>query len=146
MTADAGTATPLGENPRMNHLGIMVPDIDTGVGWYQDKLGFRLTDRWSNDATGMEWAHLAHGDLVVELVRRPGLGKPVPGNAGWHHIALTVQSCDETIESLRDRGVEIFMEPQDFARHDMRWAFVKDYLGNVLEIIEERPGHGHGSP
>ncbi len=145
MTGDGGTATPLGENPRMNHLGIMVPDIDAGVGWYQDKLGFRLTDRWSNDATGMEWAHLAHGDLVVELVRRPGLGEPVPGNAGWHHIALTVQSCDETVESLRDRGVEIFMEPQDFERHGIRWAFVKDYLGNVLEIIEARRGQGHGS-
>ena len=137
------TSTPLGQSPRMNHVGIMVPDIDEGVRWYEEKLGFRLTDRWSNEATGMEWAHLAQGDFVFELVKRPGLGEPSAGNAGWHHVAVTVPSCDETVEALRACGVEIFMEPQDFDRHGIRWAFVKDYLGNVLEVIEQRAGHGH---
>ena len=134
---------PLGENPRMNHVAIMVPDIDEGVRWYEDKLGFRLTDRWADDAAGMEWAHLAQGDFVFELVKRPGLGQPSPGNAGWHHVALTVGDCDDTVESLRSRDVEIVMEPQEFRRHGIRWAFVKDYLGNVIEIIEQRAGHGH---
>ena len=137
------TATPLGENPRMNHMAVMVPDIDEALGWYQAKLGLRLTDRWANEATGMEWAHLAQGDFVFELVKRPGLGEPSSGNAGWHHVALTVESCDETVESLRARDVENFMEPQDFERHGIRWAFVKDYLGNVIEIIEHRAGQGH---
>ena len=137
------TATPLGENPRIDHVAIMVPDMDDGVGWYQDKFGFRLADRWADDTTGMEWAHLAQGDFVVELVKRPELGEPSPGNAGWHHVALVVQDCDETVESLRARDVEIFREPQDFERHGIRWAFVKDYLGNVIEIVERRTGRAH---
>jgi catechol 2,3-dioxygenase-like lactoylglutathione lyase family enzyme len=137
------TTEPLGLSPRMNHVAIMAPDLDEGVRWYEEKFGFRLTDRWANEATGMEWAHLAQGDFVFELVKRPGLGEASPGNAGWHHIALTVEDVDGTVEALRSRDVEIFMEPQDFARHDMRWAFVKDYLGNVIELIQLNGSHGH---
>jgi catechol 2,3-dioxygenase-like lactoylglutathione lyase family enzyme len=137
------TTAPLGGSPRMNHVAIMVPDIDEGVRWYEERLGFRLIDRWANEASGMEWAHLAQGDFVFELVKRPGLGDPFAGRAGWHHVALTVASCDETVEEVRARGVEIFMEPQDFERHGIRWAFVKDYLGNVIELIELDALHGH---
>jgi glyoxylase I family protein len=131
-------SSPL-DNPTMNHFGLMVPDIAEGVRWYTDTLGFQLTDQWANEQIGMEWAHLGLGDFCLELVKRPGLSPATPGRQGYHHVAFTVDSCDETVEALRARGVEIMSEPQDFGRHAIRWAFVRDYLGNILEIISPLP-------
>ncbi len=131
-------SSPLG-SPTMNHFAIMVPDIDEGVRWYTDKFGFRLTDRWANEETDMEWAHLGLGDFCLELVKRPGLTAATPGQHGYHHAAFTVENCDETVAALRDRGVDIMMGPNDFDRHRIRWAFVRDYLGNVIEIISPLP-------
>jgi catechol 2,3-dioxygenase-like lactoylglutathione lyase family enzyme len=133
-------SAPLGTTPTMNHFAIMVPDMDEGVRWYTETLGFGLTDRWANDETAMEWAHLSLGDFCLELVKRPGLEPATAGRHGYHHVALTVDDCDAVVEALRGRGVEIMSPPQNFDRHEIRWAFVRDYLGNILEIISPLSG------
>jgi catechol 2,3-dioxygenase-like lactoylglutathione lyase family enzyme len=119
----------------LNHIAIMVPEMEPGVAWYQEKFGASVLDRWDNPETGMEWAHLSIGDFVLELVQMPNFN-PAPGRTyGLHHIGLTVDDCDAFVGKLKAAGVEVWREPSDFERHAIRWAFVKDYLGNVLEII-----------
>ena len=119
----------------LNHVGLMVPDMAAGIAWYEDKFGARVLDRWDNPEAGMEWAHLGIGDFIVELVKMPNLS-PAPGRtSSYHHIAISVPDCDATVAELADKGVEVFRAPSDFERHAIRWAFVKDHLGNVIEII-----------
>lgn len=119
----------------LNHVAITVPDLGQGVTWYADKLATKVVDRWADEATGMAWAHLAIGDLVLELVQMPNF-EPAPGRTyGFHHLGLTVADCDVVVGKLRAAGVEIMREPSNFDRHAIRWAFVRDYLGNVIEII-----------
>ena len=125
---------------RFNHVGVMVPDMDAAVAWYAQMFGSRVIDRWSNDENGMEWAHVSLGDLVVEFVRIPDLaGQTVPTYA-LHHIALTVPDCDAFVAELAARGADVMRPPADFERHAIRWAFLKDLLGNVIEIISPITG------
>lgn len=120
---------------RLDHVGIMVPELDEGVRWYTETLGFSVKDRWANEEAGMEWAHLALGDLVIELVKRPGLTDADGAAFGYHHLAITVDDCEATVAALAERGVTVMFAPSYFDRHDMTWAFVQDYLGNVIEIL-----------
>jgi catechol 2,3-dioxygenase-like lactoylglutathione lyase family enzyme len=127
--------------PRVDHVGMMVPDLDQGVEWYVGNLGFTLHDRWANPDAGMEWAHLGLGDFMLELVTRPGLDAPAKGTAGYHHLAITVEDCQETVTALEARGVTVMFPPSYFDRHHMDWSFIQDFLGNVIEIISYRnPG------
>jgi catechol 2,3-dioxygenase-like lactoylglutathione lyase family enzyme len=140
--AKAGPAKAL-SLPRVDHVGMMVPDLDQGIGWYFHKLGFTVSDRWANPDAGMEWAHLTLGDFTLELVSRPELAAPAKGAAGYHHLAITVDDCHATVTALEASGVTVVMPPSYFDRHHMDWSFIEDFLGNVIEIVSYR---NTGSP
>jgi catechol 2,3-dioxygenase-like lactoylglutathione lyase family enzyme len=136
-----GETTDSGQNLKisLDHVSIMVPVLDDSLDWYQEKLGARLLDRWDDPEKGMEWAKLAVGDFVLELVKMPGFDARPPRTYGHHHFSITVDDCSAFTQRLADLGAEIFREPTDFERHQFRWSFVKDNLGNVIEVISPFP-------
>jgi catechol 2,3-dioxygenase-like lactoylglutathione lyase family enzyme len=122
----------------MNHIATMVPNIDDAVAWYTTHLHFVVADRWDDPVTGMEWAHLQLDDLLFELVHRPGMSAPPPGTSGLHHFGITVDDCVRFTSELEAGGVEVVIAPSYFGRHHIDWAFVKDHLGNIIEIVSYR--------
>ncbi|GGL81496.1 VOC family protein [Wenxinia marina] len=118
-----------------DHVAIAVPSVGEGVEWYEKKFDATVIDRWDNPAAGMEWAHLAIGDFVLELVQIPRLNAKEAGTYAYHHIAIRVPDCDRMAADLAARGVEVSMPPSDFERHNLRWCFVKDYQGNTIELM-----------
>jgi catechol 2,3-dioxygenase-like lactoylglutathione lyase family enzyme len=126
---------------RLDHVGIMVSDIDAVVAWYTEHLGLIVRDRWADDAIGMKWAHLAAGGLTIELVQRPGLDGAHDSAPGYHHLALAVDDASSAADALQAAGATVVMPPSYFDRHDMDWAFVTDPFGNTIEVISYRsPG------
>lgn len=123
---------------RLDHVGLMVSDMDEALTWYREVLGCTVRDEWANAESGMRWAHLDLGPLVLELVLRPGLEPRVAAAAGYHHVAIEVEDCAEVVADLESRGVAVTFPPSHFDRHDMDWAFVTDPFGNVLEILSYR--------
>ena len=121
-----------------DHVSLAVTDLDPGIAWYGEKLGARLVDRWANPEAGMEWAHLAIGDFMLELVRMPELPVSTERRAGYHHFAITVPDCDALVARLQAQGVTVMRPPSDFDRHSTRWSFVRDGYGNIIEIISKR--------
>lgn len=124
----------------LDHMSIMVANMDDSVGWYATMLNAQVLDRWSNEENGMEWCRMALGDFLIQLVHIPDFGAHQPGTYGYHHLALRVADCDSFLSALAAKGVEIVREPMDFERHAIRWAFVKDIGGNIIEIIGPMPG------
>lgn len=123
---------------RLDHVGIMVADMDEALAWYRDVFGCTVTDEWGDAATGMRWAHLSFGEVPLELVHRPGLEARSPAAAGIHHVAVRVDDCATTVAELEARGASVVFAPSYFDRHDMDWAFVADLYGNVFEILSSR--------
>jgi methylmalonyl-CoA/ethylmalonyl-CoA epimerase len=123
---------------RLDHVGLMVADMDAALAWYRDVLGCSVTDVWANDETGMRWAHIRYGDVPIELVYRPGLESRPAAAAGYHHVAVEVDDCAATVAELESRGVSVVISPSYFERHDMDWSFIADPSGNVLEILSYR--------
>lgn len=123
---------------RVDHVGIMVPDMDEALAWYRDVLGCTVRDEWGDSGTRMRWAHLTFGEVPLELVHRPGLEERDPAAAGHHHVAVRVDDCATTVAELEARGVTVVFAPSYFERHDIDWAFVADLYGNVFEILSSR--------
>jgi glyoxylase I family protein len=141
--------TPRASSPlaslKINHAAIRVPDFDTAVAWYADKLDFR--SKLSVPVAGLTFGFLyPAGDdsFHFEIMAGPGAAERPSYKdlhdsyniSGWHHPGFSVDSVDEVIEELKRRNVTIASEPHDVPAMGLRVAFFADPWGNLFEVIQ----------
>jgi catechol 2,3-dioxygenase-like lactoylglutathione lyase family enzyme len=141
--------TPHASSPlaslKINHVAIRVPDFDTAIAWYAEKLDFR--SRQSVSLAGLTFAFLypaADDSFHFELLAGPGAAeRPAYKDlhdsykmSGWHHPGFRVESVDDVIDELKRRNVTIASEPHDVAAIGLRVAFFADPWGNLFEVIQ----------
>jgi glyoxylase I family protein len=141
--------TPHASSPfaslKINHSAIRVPDFDTAVAWYADKLDFRL--KQSVSVAGLTFGFLypaADDSFHFELLAGPGAAeRPLYKDlhdsykmSGWHHPGFSVDSVDDMIDELKRRSVTIVSEPHDVAAMGFRVAFFADPWDNLIEVIQ----------
>jgi glyoxylase I family protein len=121
ITPSAANASNPFASLKINHSAIRVPDFDTAVAWYAEKLDFQL--RQSVPLAGLTFAFLypaADDSFHFELLAGPGADNRRPYKdlhdsykmSGWHHTGFRVDSVDDTIDELKRRSVTIVSEPQ----------------------------------
>jgi glyoxylase I family protein len=137
---------------KIDHAAIRVPDFDSAIAWYTEKLDFRLRKKVS--FAGLTFAFLSpagNDSFVFELLAGPGADSRPPyadlhasyKTAGWHHVCFRVENVDLAIEQLKDRAVTVVSEPHDVAPMGIRVAFVSDPWGNLFEFTHLlRGGNG----
>jgi len=130
---------------KINHAAIRVPDFDTAVAWYADKLDFRLKQSVSVAGLSFGFLYPAGDDSFhFELMARPGATeRPAYKDlhdsynmSGWHHPGFSVDSVDDVIDELKRRNVTIASEPHDVPARGLRVAFFADPWGNLFEVIQ----------
>jgi catechol 2,3-dioxygenase-like lactoylglutathione lyase family enzyme len=130
---------------KINHSAIRVPDFDTAVAWYADKLDFRLKQSVSVAWPSFGFLYPAGDDsFYFELMAGPGAAERPAYNdlhdnykmSGWHHPGFSVESVDAVIEELKHRDVTIASEPHDVPAMGLRVAFFTDPRGNLFEVIQ----------
>ena len=130
---------------KVDHAGIRVPDFETAVAWYTEKLDLRLRKHVS--FAGLTFAFFSSaGDdkFVFELLAGPGAeSRPTYtdlhasyNSAGWHHVCFSVESVDGAIEQLKQRAVTVVSEPHDVVPMGLRVAFFTDPWGNLFEVTQ----------
>jgi len=60
------------------------------------------------------------------------------GSPGWHHLGLWIDDVDAAVETLRDRGVTVTLEPIDNDDWKVRVAFLVDPWSNVIELLQSK--------
>ncbi|MCR8560329.1 VOC family protein [Mucilaginibacter sp. BJC16-A38] len=134
---------PDGINGKMKfeHAALRTTDYETTIQWYIDKLGFRLVDKWVSGDLLMAYVAPANDDdFWLEIIQGPIPAAyqdySLPIVSGFHHFSMTVESVDETIEALRQRGINITREPFNLPVIGKRIAFIADLHGNSIEFTE----------
>ncbi|HEY5632866.1 MAG TPA: VOC family protein [Burkholderiaceae bacterium] len=97
--------------PRIDHIGIIVEDLDAAVAALAKMLPGAPVVRRSLPDAGLEVAEFAAANVIVELLaytdRGDGLGREVMGSAaGVNHLSLSVADLDAALARLRADGVE----------------------------------------
>jgi catechol 2,3-dioxygenase-like lactoylglutathione lyase family enzyme len=115
----ADIASPLA-SWRVNHVGILVDDIDAPIAWYTETFGFRSARRWSFGDKWFGWLSPAGGgDVIIELLAGPEGNRPSHEETDAlkqcfrPHARFRVDSFDDTITELMRRGVNIVSKPYD---------------------------------
>lgn len=127
---------------KINHIAIVVADLDKALLTYQDGLGLQLSKRQLMPEQEVEIAFLPAGDSMIELImpvnETSGVAKYLAKRGeGMHHICLEVDDIGESIGEMQTRRVEMInTEPIQAA--EGRGAFVHPRAahGVLIELLE----------
>ncbi|MEU9337203.1 VOC family protein [Streptomyces sp. NPDC048290] len=131
---------------RFHHISLSVGDLSTQEPWYGTAFGLtQVEERLELPEAGVRTVVLGDGQgLRVELVERRGsspVSYPDPFAATavqtYTHLALQVPDLDAAFTRLTGEcGAGQISPPAPGATAGMRYAYVADPEGNLIELIE----------
>ena len=128
---------------RIDHIGVVVDDLDATIALYQRELAFEVSHREVLDDQGVEAVLLDVGENHVELLAPLGADTPVrrflaARGPGIHHVAYQTADIDAELARLKAAGTTLIDEQPRRGVRNSRVAFLHPAsMGGVLtEIIE----------
>ena len=128
---------------KINHIGIIVQDIEEALKVYQKALGLELTRIEERPDREVNIAFLPVGDSDIELVqpttKEGGVASFLEKRGeGLHHICLEVDDIEKALAELREKGIRLIDEQPRQGPHGERVAFIhpKSTHGVLFELYE----------
>jgi methylmalonyl-CoA/ethylmalonyl-CoA epimerase len=128
-------------DPRIAHVGVAVPDLETALAFYRDVLGLEPGE--PELADGATIVSLAFGESAVELLSPRDADGPVARflarrGPGIHHICYRVADLDASLAACRAAGYQLIDDVPRTGAGGRRIAFVHPRAtgGILLELTE----------
>jgi catechol 2,3-dioxygenase-like lactoylglutathione lyase family enzyme len=151
---------------QIDHVNLVVEDLEKMIAFYRDALGLSLTKRvtisgqWIGAVVGLGDvnAEVVYLDFPqgprIELIRynAPITGRPAgvdkPNAPGLRHMAFKVDDIDALVARLQQAGVRFFSDVQSVPQSQVTYAggvrkrlvYFQDPEGNLLELCEYKAG------
>jgi len=133
----------MSEVKRIDHIAILVDDLENTLAFWRDALGLELSHRENNPDEQAEIAFLPSGDSQIELVRPTtpdsGLARYLEKRGpGMHHICLQVEDIEVMLTRLKSKGVQLINEQPRTGSDGRKYVFVhpKSANGVMIELYE----------
>jgi methylmalonyl-CoA/ethylmalonyl-CoA epimerase len=126
------------------HVGILVPDLGPARRLFGDLLGLPLRGPEPEEELGLQILWVELGEAVLEFVAPAREDSRAAralerGEAGVHHVALSVGGLESLLERLEAEGVGIRDRTPRPGAHGTRVSFLEPAAagGALVELIEE---------
>ncbi|UCF07164.1 MAG: VOC family protein [Thermoplasmata archaeon] len=117
---------------RVGIIQISVPDMDRGIEWYCDVLGFKVASEHYNYPVAVDLVHEGCRLLLHRTSKAAQIDYP---NVAQTLICIQTDDIITSMNDLKDKDVELVHEsPQKFPAG--LYAAFKDPFGNVHELVE----------
>ena len=128
---------------KINHIAIVVDDVNEALKFWQTALGLPLAHVEHNEDEQVDIAFLPLGESEIELIapftEESGVAKYLAKRgAGMHHLCLEVDDIDAAMQQLVAGGAELINETPRQRPDGRRYAFVhpRSTGGVLLELYE----------
>ncbi len=127
-------------NIKLDHISIIVKDVDENIRFYSDILGFNVKLDFYDEGEKARIIFLNMDSSMLELIAPDD--PPIymekkkwedRKKTGVEHIAFFVDDIDKTCEYLRSKGIEFVLGPLEFP--DGKYAYFYGPEGILLELI-----------
>ena len=128
---------------QINHVAIVVEDIETSLSFWRDALGMELSEVRDVPVEKSKVAFLPLPGGEIELVQPTtndsGISKYLDKRGqGLHHICLEVDDIDGMLSQIKARGVRLINEQPRTGPDGRRYAFVhpESASGVLIELYQ----------
>lgn len=127
---------------RVDHIAIVVENLEKALDVYRDALGMPVTEIKEMPEQDVKMAFLLVGDSEIELLEplstESGIAKYLAKRGeGLHHICLEVDDIAGTLAELKARGAQLIDEaPRRGAYGQIAFIHPKGAHGVLIELIE----------
>jgi methylmalonyl-CoA/ethylmalonyl-CoA epimerase len=128
---------------KINHVALVVDDIEASLRFWRDALGLRLDhiDQVPREESAI--AFLPVGDSEIELVqptsRDSGVAKYLEKRGpGMHHLCLEVDDIQQVIDTLKGKGINLIHDSPVVGEGGRKYIFIhpKAAYGVLVELYE----------
>ena len=124
---------------KLLHTRMRVSDMDQTLAFYTEVLGLEVLERKvSPRGSHLAFLRVPNSEELIELCSFPPSG-PVTVPEDLVHLAFQVESLDQTIAALQQRGVRITDGPTTTSSGS-RFLFIDAPDGYEVELIERPAG------
>ena len=130
---------------RLDHVGIIVHNLDESLKTYRDLLGFALLERVLIPEQQVEAAFLEAGNSTIELIAptdaESGTARFLQNRGeGTHHLCYEVADIHAALAHIKAQGLRLIDETPRRGVHGLV-AFVhpKAAHGTMLELLQRDP-------
>jgi len=134
------------EIKKINHVAILVKDIEAALKFWRDDLGLPLDHVEDVPSQASKVAFMPVGEGEVELVEPTdpdsGLAKLLEKRGeGMHHLCMEVDDIEMMLSDLKQKGVRLINEePIALAGRKMAFIHPKSASGVLVELYEVTDG------
>ncbi|HQU35462.1 MAG TPA: methylmalonyl-CoA epimerase [Anaerolineales bacterium] len=128
---------------QINHVAVVVDDMDKALSFWRDALGMELHELRDVPAEKSQVAFLPLQGAEVELVRPTsddsGIAKYLAKRGpGMHHICLEVDDIEGMLAQLKSKGMRLINEEPRTAADGKKYAFIhpESASGVLVELYQ----------
>jgi methylmalonyl-CoA/ethylmalonyl-CoA epimerase len=129
--------------PAINHLAIVVEDMQKALAFWRDALGLPLgkVERNEGEEVDIAFLPLSAGEieLLAPINETSGVAKYLAKRgAGMHHVCIEVEDIAATMDRLRAHGIELINDTPKTNADGTKYAFVhpKSAFGVMVELYQ----------
>ncbi len=128
---------------RLNHVAIVVPDLEAAVAVYRDMLGAKVSETEDQPEHGVTTVFIELPNTKIELLGRLGDNSPIAGflernpAGGIHHLCYEVEDIKAARDRLMAQGARILGDGEPkIGAHGKPVLFLhpKDFCGTLVEL------------
>jgi methylmalonyl-CoA/ethylmalonyl-CoA epimerase len=130
---------------KVDHIGIAVRSLEAVLPFYTEVLGLPLLMVEEVESEKLKVAFLKAGETKLELLEPTSPESTVAKfiekrGEGIHHVALGVESIEERIKELKEKGVRMVQDVPKIGAGGAHVAFMhpKSATGVLYELCEKK--------
>ncbi|OLS38459.1 VOC family protein [Bacillus sp. MRMR6] len=122
---------------KIDHVGVMVRDIDSAIKFYQDVVGMELKNKFKHTDESLTLAFLGfNGSDETELELIQGYNDNLPEEGKVHHFAVTVDDVEAEFERIKGLDVTLIDQAITTLPNGYRYFFVHGPEGEWVEFFQ----------
>jgi methylmalonyl-CoA/ethylmalonyl-CoA epimerase len=127
---------------KINHVAIVVQDIDSALGFWQQAFGLTLDHIEEVPSQKSKVAFLPLGESEIELVQPTTTDSGLAAflekrGEGLHHVCIEVEDIDAALAELKSKGIRLINEvPEELPGRKMAFIHPKAASGVLVELYQ----------
>ena len=127
----------------LNHIAIVVPNLEEAALKYQQTLGAEVSEQQELIEHGVTLVFVQRANTKIELLHPLGANSPISSflkrnpAGGIHHVCYEVHDINEAANILQDKGAKILGDGKPkIGAHGKPVLFLhpKDFFGTLIEL------------